>query len=147
MSNMKGVRHASMDNDNVTTWTVDVSASDCPDGLRKSLLASREHTLRMCIVFPNDFPTCPPFLYVREPQFAPMTGHVLHGGAICSELLSSGDTASAWHPTICVSTLIERVLHTIADGNPIVVRSSPGIESVARDSFKRAAARYGWHTM
>ena len=146
MANMMDVRHANMDDDNVTTWTVDVSASDCPDGLRKALLASREHTLRLRIVFPDDFPICPPFLYVHTPQFAPMTGHVLRGGAICSELLSSGDSPSAWRPTIRMKAVIDTVLHTMADGKPVVVRSSPGTESTARDSFNRAAVRYGWKT-
>jgi hypothetical protein len=57
--------------------------------------------------FPPDYPLAPVFLRVLSPLFAPRTGHVTAGGAICSKLL----TADGWAPGMQLAALLQSVVH------------------------------------
>lgn len=125
-------------------WRVTIEASKCPPALAKTLRTAR-CAMVWHVVFPEDFPMTPPFVHVVSPTFAPVTGHVLQGGALCAEVLSTSESSSAWRPTIQMAALVETLLHTMNEGGPRV-RDVRGrfSEDDARQGFRRVVSRYGW---
>ena len=65
---------------------------------------SQELTIE--IMFPPDYPLAPVFLRVVSPIFAPRTGHVTLGGAICSKLL----TLDSWAPAMRLHVLVSGIV-------------------------------------
>lgn len=123
-------------------WVVRVQAVQCPPNLQRVMKKARASHMEFGITFPDDFPFAPPFVRVVAPEFVPQTGHILQGGGVCTKMLSDGE----WRPTTQVSTVINSILHLIDEGGPQIrkLHGDTYAESVARESYKRSKARYGW---
>lgn len=128
--------------DVMRAWIVRVEANQCPTTLQGVMRKARASRIEFGITFPDDFPFAPPFVRVIAPEFVPQTGHVLQGGGLCTKMLSDGE----WRPTTQVSSLIASILHLIDEGKPQIqkLHSDAYTESVARESYRRSKARYGW---
>lgn len=125
----------------VTHWKITVLSSDCPDILASALRKAKCTRIVFGIKFDDQFPISPPFVYVLEPSFVPMTGHVLQGGGICTKML----TDAGWLPTMRIQTLIESIVMLMNEGKPRVeCVTSHYNERDARESLKRAKSKYAW---
>ena len=75
----------------------------------RELVAALEELSQVMILeiaFPPDYPLAPVFMRVVSPIFAPRTGHVTLGGAICSRLL----TLDSWAPAMRVDVLVSGIV-------------------------------------
>ena len=146
---MKAVPHTKgVDERNGLLWTVTIQADACPQKLRKALRCARTMNMKLSIIFPDDFPMRPPFVYITEPCFRQGTGHVLAGGAVCAEIMSLTDSPGGWRPVICAFTFIETLLHVIDSGSPVVEshkKNTFADEAFAREGYKRAVITHAWN--
>ena len=93
--------------------------------------------------FPENFPFAPPFMRVLAPLV--QGGFVLHGGAICLEIL----TPQGWVQSCKVDALILQVVVAIAKAGARIVPSVSHefSEAEARRSYDylvKTHAKYGW---
>ena len=127
------------------SWTIGIQRDDCPSLLEKSLRKARHERIVLHMRFPPSFPFAPPFLRVVSPVFEAMTGHVVSGGAICTEVLTLNDGPHGWRPTVCISSLITSILHMMSEGGASIVKGRGSYpEDAAHRGYRRVAARYGW---
>jgi ubiquitin-conjugating enzyme E2 Q len=95
--------------------------------------------------FPPSFPMAPPFVRVVSPVFEMMTGHVVAGGAICTEFLTLSDGPGGWQPGITMISLLSSILHMMSEGGVGIVRGAGRYdERLAYEGYRRVATRYGW---
>lgn len=94
--------------DSLYEWEVTLSGFDESDRGAEGLLArdlkrASGGLVVMRIIFPSTYPTLPPYLRVIRPRFQLRTGHVLIGGSICFEAL----TTVGWTPAMTVESVCE----------------------------------------
>ncbi|KAK3803298.1 hypothetical protein RRG08_021496 [Elysia crispata] len=64
-----------------------------------------EPVIHLEMMFPADYPFCPPFIRVLKPRFKFLTGHVTLGGSICMQML----TKSGWQPCNNIESILIQV--------------------------------------
>jgi len=126
-------------NDNLYQWRVRLFGFDDDAQIRQDLfmyesVTGRDHVM-LEVLFPHDYPSCPPFIRVVYPRFHQYTGHITLGGSICIKSL----TKSGWETVsiryACVSCFTE-----IGAGIPTSEFFCDGPQSVIR---RRSLDRHG----
>lgn len=105
--------------------------------------ATGRDTVKLEILFPEDFPTGPPFIRVVYPRFHQYTGHITIGGSLCVEHL----TRSGWRPEFDLFTFVIMLRNLLIDGGALIDMDSSEqeySEAEARSAFIRVAEAHGW---
>eukprot|EP00042_Codosiga_hollandica_P051797 m.644463 g.644463 ORF g.644463 m.644463 type:complete len:168 (+) comp58352_c0_seq20:2162-2665(+) len=137
-------------NDNIYHWQILFSDFDPQSLLFRDLQAyaskyQREPVIELHMLFPQDYPTSPPFVRVIRPRFKFLTGHITIGGSVCTQLL----TRSGWVPTASLeNVLVQLRAEIMSDPNAQLDKSSrvnqAYDEHEAKQAFQRMCRRYGW---
>ncbi|EZA53559.1 Ubiquitin-conjugating enzyme E2Q-like protein [Ooceraea biroi] len=138
---------AELVNDNVFEWFVRLHKIDPDSKLAADMRELKIPHILLHVVFPKEFPFAPPFMRVISPRIE--QGFVMHGGAICMELL----TPRGWCCAYSVESMIMQFAASVVKGQAQVARKSkPNKEynrQLAEESFKslvRTHEKYGWVT-
>jgi len=110
--------------------------------LYESARPGRDHVL-VEVIFPNNFPSHPPFMRVVYPQFHQFTGHITIGGAICVKEL----TASGWQPDFELSSFFVMIRNLLLEGSALLDMDKAQLdytEEEAREAFIRTCQTHGW---
>lgn len=131
-------------NDNLAQWAVEVKQIP-NEQLTASLKELGMDSIVLHFVFPPDFPNGPPYVRVIRPRFVEQTGHVMRGGAICMELLSS----QHWSAVYRLEQIMVQILATMmAGGAQIDVertkKNGDYSPHEARDSFRGLMRFHNW---
>lgn len=94
------------------------------------------------VLFPEDFPTGPPFIRVVYPRFHQYTGHITIGGSLCVQEL----TRSGWKPEFDLFSFIIMLRDLLVDGGALIDLDGAFeyTEEEARAAFIRVAEAHGW---
>jgi len=140
--------------DNTYVWNVSMpSASfidDAPnlyaDLEKYAARFSKQASVELELVFPDDFESIPPFVRLVTPRFQARSGHITAGGSICTELL----TVDGWSKNKMSPPNLILFLHNLMiDGGARLDLHSPYVDSPylfaeAVDAFNRVAGDHGW---
>ncbi|KAJ2945248.1 hypothetical protein O0L34_g9319 [Tuta absoluta] len=131
--------------DNLSEWHVRLHQIDPESALANDLRELHIPHILLNLVFPENFPAAPPFMRVVEPVI--QGGHVIEGGTICMELLTTGGWSSAY----TVEALVLQFAATVVQGQGRVAWSdSPDTEysrSRAEEAFPLMVQwhdKHGW---
>jgi len=105
--------------------------------------ATGKDTVCVEIVYPQQFPSAPPFVRIVYPRFHQYTGHITIGGSICVKEL----TRSGWRPDFDLSALLIMLRNLLVDGGALIDMDScysEYTEAEAREAFIRVAQAHGW---
>lgn len=99
-------------------------------------------TVLLEVLFPEDYPTGPPFIRVVYPRFHQYTGHITIGGSLCIQEL----TRSGWKPDFDLFTFVIMLRNLLVDGGALIDMDSGNeySEEEARAAFVRVAQAHGW---
>ncbi|KAL0223693.1 hypothetical protein P9112_003083 [Eukaryota sp. TZLM1-RC] len=95
------------------------------------------------IRFCDQFPSLPPFIRVVSPIFEFRTGHVVLGGGVCHQALSTDN----WSPALTVHTLLNDIRINLVIGNARLSSNQDLHQyslSAATSSYTRAMSVHGW---
>lgn len=104
-------------NDNLFEWYVKVFSIDPDSELAHDMKEQRIPYILLHLIFPDNFPFTPPFMRVVEPKIE--KGFVMHGGAICMELL----TPRGWASAYTVEAVIMQFTASLSKGHGRIARS------------------------
>ncbi|KYM84276.1 PREDICTED: ubiquitin-conjugating enzyme E2Q-like protein 1 [Atta cephalotes] len=134
-------------NDNVFEWFVRLHKIDPDSKLAADMRELKIPHILLHVIFPKEFPFAPPFMRVISPRID--QGFVMHGGAICMELL----TPRGWCCAYSVESMIMQFAASVVKGQAQVARvPKPNKEynrQLAEETFKnlvRTHEKYGWVT-
>ena len=104
---------------------------------------------------PVNFPTDPPFVFVKQPRLIPETSHVTRGGSICTEYLTVGDSLTTWNPDSTLENLVEHIVYScFLDASDLdkamrvnVNERTPYSYDEARSSYFRQAGEHDWNAV
>ncbi|CAL1688026.1 unnamed protein product [Lasius platythorax] len=138
---------AELVNDNVFEWSVRLHKIDPDSRLAADMRELKIPHILLNVIFPKEFPFAPPFMRVISPRIE--QGFVMHGGAICMELL----TPRGWCCAYSVESMIMQFAASVVKGQAQVSRKSkPNKEynrQLAEETFKnlvKTHEKYGWVT-
>lgn len=145
-----GIYSVDLVNDSLYEWSVKLKKVDSDSSLHQDLLQykkehGKDHIL-LNFTFKDNFPFEPPFVRVVNPVLN--GGYVLHGGAICMELL----TRQGWSSAYGMESVILQISATLVKGKArIQFSASKNQYSLARaqQSFKSLVhihEKNGWFT-
>lgn len=104
-------------NDNLFEWYVKVFSIDPDSELAHDMKEYKISYILLHLIFPDNFPFTPPFMRVVEPKIE--KGFVMHGGAICMELL----TPRGWASAYTVEAIIMQFTASLSKGHGRIARS------------------------
>lgn len=152
-----GVYDISVDDSDMTKWTIGVPASKLKQlgmvALARDLhkyasLLKKDPSVVLVAEFPKAYPGGVPFVRVVRPRFCFHTAHVTVGGSFCTELL----TPAGWRE-MDVASLLESLCLTLKEGKA-KVQLTPDLhchapltdytEAEAREAYHRVAKFHGW---
>lgn len=84
-----------VDDSDLYTWDLRLYDFEKDQAIAADLLARGLDHVTLRIMFPQDYPTAPPFVHMLRPRLKEGTGYVLGGGGICMELLTPSVSAAA----------------------------------------------------
>ena len=102
-----------VDDSDLYTWDLRLYDFESDQPITTDLKERGLDRLTLRIIFPQDYPNSPPFVYMLRPRLRQGTGYVLNGGGICMELL----TPSEWSPATSISALVMSVRAMLLMGN------------------------------
>lgn len=118
------------------------------DLIRDSMEIYKEATGRdsvmLEVLFPDDYPTGPPFIRVVYPRFHQYTGHITIGGSLCVQEL----TRSGWKPEFDLFSFVIMLRNLLIEGGALIDMDSSSqeySEQEARSAFVRVAQAHGWN--
>jgi ubiquitin-conjugating enzyme E2 Q len=97
-------------NDNMFEWSVRLHKIDPDSRLAMDMRELEIPYILLRMVFPKEFPFAPPFVRVITPRIE--RGFVMHGGAICLELL----TPAGWCCAYSVESVIMQIASNLVKG-------------------------------
>ncbi|XP_012226889.1 ubiquitin-conjugating enzyme E2Q-like protein 1 isoform X3 [Linepithema humile] len=101
---------AELVNDNVFEWFVRLHKIDPDSKLAADMRELKIPHILLHVIFPKEFPFAPPFMRVISPRIE--QGFVMHGGAICMELL----TPRGWCCAYSVESMIMQFAASVVKG-------------------------------
>lgn len=104
--------------------------------------------LELTMEFPSDYPTSPPFVWLRQPVLEYGTGFVSRG-AICTDMLLHTGTKAAWSPVYTIDTILVALLANFQDSSAKgrirdIQRPLQYARQEAKDGWSRAKSLHGW---
>lgn len=102
-------------NDNVFEWFVRLHKIDPDSKLAADMRELKIPHILLHVIFPKEFPFAPPFMRVISPRID--QGFVMHGGAICMELL----TPRGWCCAYSVESMIMQFAASVVKGQVIII--------------------------
>ncbi|XP_011640817.1 ubiquitin-conjugating enzyme E2Q-like protein 1 isoform X2 [Pogonomyrmex barbatus] len=134
-------------NDNVFEWFVRLHKIDPDSKLAADMRELKIPHILLHVIFPKEFPFAPPFMRVISPRIE--QGFVMHGGAICMELL----TPRGWCCAYSVESMIMQFAASVVKGQAQIARKSKSNKEynrkLAEETFKhlvKTHEKYGWVT-
>lgn len=110
--------------------------------------------IQLEIIFPQDYPNEPPFIWLEKPMFKPYTGHVTVDGGICTPLLVTGQK---WTNILPLETVFVDLQNMFVDNSGLQPDGKMGeaeldledknnrySEKSARDGYQRSKNAHGW---
>eukprot|EP01127_Copromyxa_protea_P016759 TRINITY_DN5040_c0_g1_i1.p1 TRINITY_DN5040_c0_g1~~TRINITY_DN5040_c0_g1_i1.p1 ORF type:complete len:239 (-),score=23.78 TRINITY_DN5040_c0_g1_i1:159-875(-) len=134
--------------DNLYKWHVKFYGFDTSTQIAEDLFMyesarpGRQHVL-VEVLFPNNYPSAPPFMRVVYPQFHQFTGHITNGGAICVQEL----TMSGWKPEFELAAFFVMIRNLLLEGSALINMDKAFLdytEAEAREAFVRTCQTHGW---
>lgn len=137
-------------NDRIDHWKLLLKIDDDSD-LGKDLIKYHFSGVLLHILFKSaDYPFSPPFVFVENPIFQQLTGHVVDG-AVCSSILSTSSVKSndaQWSPMYTMESLIQILKGLLSiDGSGRLDSSKLGQSysmEQAKKGFQRAMNTHQW---
>ena len=131
--------------DSLYEWNVKLLKIDPDSDLSVDMNETGFSHILLNIIFPDNFPFSPPFMWVVYPRIE--GGFVLEGGAICMELL----TPSGWSSAYTVEAMIMQFAALVVKGKGRISKKSKHSFSRkdAESTFKKLVKtheKYGWVT-
>jgi ubiquitin-conjugating enzyme E2 Q len=97
--------------------------------------------VKLRVLFSQDYPFYPPFIYVLYPKFQYQTAHITSQGAICMELL----TPSGWSQLMTMENVLIQIKTLILEGGGRLSGESGSYTmEAAKSSFTTVAKSHGW---
>lgn len=109
---------AELVNDNVFEWFVRLHKIDPDSKLAADMRELKIPHILLHVIFPKEFPFAPPFMRVISPRIE--QGFVMHGGAICMELL----TPRGWCCAYSVESMIMQFAASVVKGQVNIISNS-----------------------
>ena len=137
---------------NVFHWIVEFHSFDNSLPLAQDMKQRDCESIVLELRFGAGFPISPPFVRVIRPRFKLFSqgggGHILAGGAVCSELL----TNTGWSPVLSMDKVFIQVRLGLCDSERPARLETPRGGGSPQDygifeavgAYKRAAASHGW---
>jgi len=148
----RGVFTVELVDDSLYEWYVKLSIVDSESPLHTDLLqlkdkGGKDHIM-LHISYKDNYPFAPPFVRIVYPVLS--GGYVLHGGAICMELL----TKQGWSSAYSIEALIMQISATLVKGKARVNLNAKNVNGVytyqkAQQTFKSLSQlheKQGWYT-
>lgn len=136
-------------NDNIYLWHIYLFnfPPECQihDDLKMYVEARRDRPEAVLVeaIFPETYPTKPPFMRIVYPRFHQYTGHITIGGSICVKEL----TMSGWDPEFKLPQFVIMIRNLLMEGGALVDMSNPALDYSLREAqqaFTRVASQHGW---
>jgi hypothetical protein len=98
-------------------------------------------------VFPQDFPSGPPFVRVIRPRFQQWTGHITIGGSICTPMFTISDSTGSWQSDYKAEGVLQFLQQLFSDGGARVDMQNgyDYTEREAQEAFNRVNRDHGWN--
>lgn len=119
-------------NDNLFEWYVRVYDIDPESELAYDMQEQNISSIKLHLIFPDNFPFLPPFMRVVEPKIE--KGFVMNGGAICMELL----TPRGWASAYTVEAIIMQFTASLSKGRARIARTKKSNKDFNKQSAEEA---------
>jgi len=133
--------------ENIFKWKVYLFGFDKKSQIDKDLKQFSETTgknprVKLEVIFPQNYPSGPPFIRVVRPRFHQYTGHITIGGSLCIQDL----TTSGWKKNNELESFFIMLRNLLLEGGALVNLEMlhDYSEFEARAAFKRVASQHGW---